>query len=716
MPTSAPSNLSRAGINLSKGPNLDLRKAPRPATGRGFFLRFKAPSEGLVPIGNTGLYVTPDEPADPTDCDRWPDSPYCGGNPFSLAPVSFEPSIAIDGCNIGIRFDGSIGFIKVPPVSIVYRKPECRIASNTSKEFISPANDYQINVGLPNHNCLSQSGPRIFIRHINYFYITEVYPNFSGDYARATQVVTTEIFDYEFPYRGDNVRGVKPAAYFKVKATLSVICNQAWKDYLKDLKTLNLSHYTSIKRDESIEIVEIKEFYVQPYGFSHNDGGKNPFSFKEVSGFIEIFVNDIDYLLYYYQSNNYNARRTSSFSPFWKMSNNVQTEIHHKIIIGCTTTTPLPKEKCCMSQCCPPPDDSLLKALMKKINELDKKLGQFPQLANLQNSVGETIAQPIESVSLGLKAALEKVSETHVRVGEFPQEIELEGEEEPKEVKSIAESVKLTSERIELINKTIGVDEFPAKAPKRLTYPNGKGDVEIKNIVEFLGYQVKQIDRAVGLLPQKIKVADTNPGLAGNQSVEVEVHSFADFAREIMQYMLDTEGDVDTTNNMLVRALYELGFIHQGVVQADAMLDAICEHLDFKQRWKKIKVPFAFDPHAGTKGKVGQGFGNQGNNAGAGAQTEQQVEDLLPKLLQNTEVDIRVLTNDEKKSLNDVLQDIKRDTAISAAASSEPAGGNRIDQLVAAAQLIIQLGSAVDRKNLRQALTGGDMRTDKKGG
>ncbi|PIG94584.1 hypothetical protein [Gloeocapsopsis sp. IPPAS B-1203] len=264
-------------------------------------------------------------------------------------------------------------------------------------------------------------------------------------------------------------------------------------------------------------------------------------------------------------------------------------------------------------------------------------------------------------------------------------------------------------EKVDKLSEIVGVDEFPAELPKRLIYPNGKGNEKIDSLVELLGYQVKQIDRAVGYLPQKIKITDTNPGKPGNQSVEVEIHSFADFAKEVLQYLIDTEGDGDITNNMLVRALYELGFIHQGMVQADAMLDAVCEHLDFKQRWKKVKVPFAFDPYAGTKGKSGQGFGQSAND-----NTKENVEELLPKLLQNTEVEIRVLVNDEKKSLNDLLQDIKRDTAIAAAAVSDKSTPERLDQLVAAAQLILQLQSAIDRKNARQALTAGDLRTQKK--
>jgi len=91
-----------------------------------FWDNAQEPQEGLVPLFNSPFYATPDEPADPTDCNRYPDSPYCGGNPFTIKFVpSIEVSIVRDECNLGIQFDGSFGFIKVPPVQIVYRNPAC---------------------------------------------------------------------------------------------------------------------------------------------------------------------------------------------------------------------------------------------------------------------------------------------------------------------------------------------------------------------------------------------------------------------------------------------------------------------------------------------------------------------------------------------------------------------------------------------------------------
>jgi hypothetical protein len=110
-----------------------------------FWDNAQEPQEGLVPLFNSPFYATPDTPADPTDCNRYPDSPYCGGFPFTKEPVSLEVSLVRDECNLGIQLDGSLGFIKVPPVQIVYRDPACRIPPPPSP----PNDDYSEQADIP---------------------------------------------------------------------------------------------------------------------------------------------------------------------------------------------------------------------------------------------------------------------------------------------------------------------------------------------------------------------------------------------------------------------------------------------------------------------------------------------------------------------------------------------------------------------------------------
>lgn len=261
---------------------------------------------------------------------------------------------------------------------------------------------------------------------------------------------------------------------------------------------------------------------------------------------------------------------------------------------------------------------------------------------------------------------------------------------------------------LETLSQRLGTSEFPVSLPKRLIYPNATGEEVINNLVEMLGYQIRQFDKAVGYLPQRIKVLDTNAAQAGNQSIEVDIHSFADFARESLQFLIDTEGDGDVLGNMAVRILYESGAVHQLAVQANAMLDAIVEHLDFKEKWTQVDVPFAFDPYAGQKGnKAGFSTGS------TIPLTEEELEKLLPDLLKEKLIKIRILKNDQKKTLNDIMQELLKESRTAAAGVSEVASESKLEQLVAAAQTALQLQNGITRNNVRKALTAGDMRTRK---
>lgn len=82
--------------------------------------------EGLVPFGNFGLYATPDEPIDPRDCERYPDSPWCGGQAFDRTPIGIETAIVRDECNLGLQITGTFAFVRLPVFQIMYRAEECR--------------------------------------------------------------------------------------------------------------------------------------------------------------------------------------------------------------------------------------------------------------------------------------------------------------------------------------------------------------------------------------------------------------------------------------------------------------------------------------------------------------------------------------------------------------------------------------------------------------
>lgn len=83
----------------------------------------------LEPIGDSGFFITPSEPADPTDCQRYPNSPFCGGTGvdfdsiLDLSPISIDPSISFNNCEVCLISDASLFWISLPQNQICYRAP-----------------------------------------------------------------------------------------------------------------------------------------------------------------------------------------------------------------------------------------------------------------------------------------------------------------------------------------------------------------------------------------------------------------------------------------------------------------------------------------------------------------------------------------------------------------------------------------------------------------
>lgn len=623
--------------------------------------------EALVPLAGTPFYVTPDEPASPLDCDRFADSPFCGGNPFSLDILNLDIGIVKDDCNLGIQLQVTLGFVKTPPNQIVLRNPECN-----KPKMPKPPGPNERGERIRGIDSAIDRDASVYVFYgANYFYKKEEKNTITGQVFPTSVSNFLEVKNFKCP--GETL--IRPFG----NIPLAVSCEPSRKRIVQAVETeyFGVDHGTQP---------------VASYNYEQTDSMAEPYGMASIGEayFTATFYLDAAGRLGYARSKGghifhdnrykipnavYGIEVTNSFAVVifrgqWKhiknflenpegapAAENIATKnaaILMWFYAGCKPPSkkpphlpPPPKRCTCMASCCGSnrnDDNELLRKIYALLQLVNKKIGE-------PNPASTTVCKDLKT----------------------------------------------------LVDGT-GVKDLPAKLPKRLVYPNGKGEEKPKTLLEVMGYQIKQLDRAVGPLPKTIKVTDTNPAQAGNQSIEVEIHSLADIGAETLKYLIDTEGDGDTTNNMLVRVLYELGFVHQLNVQIAAMCDAMVEHLDFKHKWKQVKVPFAFNPYAGVK-KAGKGFGKLKDDA----KTEEQVEASLPELLQNTNVSIRVLDNEDKGSLSDVLQEIRRNAAAAAAAGTEVATPERLKQMVEAAQLVLKMQGAIDRENYRSALTSGSL-------
>lgn len=344
--------------------------------------------EGLVPINDTGLYVTPDEPADPRDCDRYPDSIYCG-NPFTLAPAALEPEFILDECNVGVQLSGAIGFIRVPPVALVWRKPECRNPP-PPKPFELPQGDFESPPIFPANNCgrsiaiavvtLSYESVEEFDNIYSYA-VSGLYPGYH--YAKST--FKSSVSNIEFPYTGDELSGnydANGAIPIWAKVTLSYSSsfayNEVWGNSYRGGDQSQQGSSTSegyliIPVGENIDSDEIA--FTQSYAF--------------IAGIRDIKRQVLERFTNYSRTNPHTGA-TSNVDGYRK-----ETKIHD-ITVKCldfsnTNNPPLstkPPKNCCMT-CCPTNNnnDDLVRLLIDKVDKLSKVVGVDEYPASLPASL-----------------------------------------------------------------------------------------------------------------------------------------------------------------------------------------------------------------------------------------------------------------------------------------------------------------------------------------
>lgn len=82
----------------------------------------------LVPIGDSSWYWSGNEPVDPRDCDRWPNSPYCSNrlpvDPLDVREISVGVEVSLNPCETCIEVQPSLFGISGPPTVVCKRSPD----------------------------------------------------------------------------------------------------------------------------------------------------------------------------------------------------------------------------------------------------------------------------------------------------------------------------------------------------------------------------------------------------------------------------------------------------------------------------------------------------------------------------------------------------------------------------------------------------------------
>lgn len=550
------------------------------------------PPAGLIPLGDTGLYTTP-EVIDPRNCEFYPNSPWCGGNPLTRKPIGLDFDWGVDGCSIHGSVTPTLGFIKLPTHTVAYVREECREDYEKRQNNTPPPPDWTTDdIPKPNYR---PSGFKdddwvcaVTIKQT--FREQQEYQFSLGDWAIAVSKVQPNVNTTNYPsiipvpnyFPPHSLRDAQADIDAEIISTTSF--NEAWmigvlRDYDNSLPT-NPSNTYTWQRGLPQDMPTVFEGNYGNWdrnksggdyayiGFSITGGGE--FVRLHVGRFKDIFPSaqlDYDYGI---QSDSISRNK---YAVVWAC-------VFCKKLDGKPTPPFIPpndrKRECCM-QCC------------------GSQTGQGQQRQN----------QDLAEIKKMLRQILKNQ-------GTFPYTVQLFDSDENKKgaqtknvsVADIAKATKLAIEREEKNAKSIGVDQLPVYVPSSIVEDESKGLIgdigdlknkifkqKIESIAELLTWKIKNDNEIHGKWQEYIEVEDADPTKKGSQKKRVVLPNMARSFRELILLqsvqMKATGFILDTLFKMYI----DLANTKVASAVTEAIVRDIQDFLDYPTVERNLDIP-----------------------------------------------------------------------------------------------------------------------------
>ena len=499
------------------------------------FFQGEEPQEGLVPLGNSPFYMTPTEPASPFDCNRYPDSLYCGGNPLSGKIADLEVSLVRDNCTLGIQLQGTLGFIKLPPFQFVYRDQSCRL-SEPPPEPDRNSNNFSA-IPYPQKKCdngwmlqfatdVSRKGRTNVIVWSGQLIAGQVFQDYERSVIYQLKIATTD-------YQGNLLIREKYKPEFYAEIEVNYTDTSIYSLYPEGVYNFYGNPPPSrMPQNKSINQKGIIKYLVTSDPRATVNGYYGDYA-------EEIFIEG---------DNPVNARTEAA--------SGVVAFMWHLIAIATKpsyeqyTATPLYHGCSIVSR---PPYSA----------------GGYEKNCRFYR--------------------IEQICDEYQPYIDPPPPPDLNRKKKDKDKMCCNE----TKQMMQLILKRLG--DLPATVPVQLT-DHTKGEKRVNSISEFISYTVKQLDAIAGQFPVEIEIEDSDLTKEGNQKQIVKLPNIAESLAEIVGILLTLRTESDTNLNATIRGLIETGSAKQIAFQAYEYAKANAEFLAYKGRQVERKVPFVFKP------------------------------------------------------------------------------------------------------------------------
>jgi hypothetical protein len=193
-------------------------------------------------------------------------------------------------------------------------------------------------------------------------------------------------------------------------------------------------------------------------------------------------------------------------------------------------------------------------------------------------------------------------------VGEFPwtgeifdNDISTQGaQSEQRQIANIAEGLQILLERVEVISRILGIEEYPIPAPESILEEEGQeiGQTAIANAAAFQAWQFGRFDELMGQWEIPLKIKDADPTVEGDQPEFIKLPNLAEAIAELFGLTVQSAINSETLLNLSIKALAETGQNKQQGFRTYKLLEALSDWFGVELEEKKFNLPLSFTPGA----------------------------------------------------------------------------------------------------------------------
>lgn len=556
------------------------------------------PPSGLVPIGDSGLYATPDTPADPWDCTRWERSPYCGGNPIEpkLVGLDVETTVQVNPCGItrSATVNPTLFGISLPPVSIAHIPEACREEYEkqgdnrppppppSNRDGYEPTPQYRPHGFDP--DC------QVAVVTQDYYY-EEVQERYGNEWAVGIYQIYGTVEKSAYP-TGAKVPWYNP--YGKPENLTTALASSQGSytvyNFLDEVWMRNVwrlpgrTHTQTSTVPLNLGIPPDEPTVAQMMGLTTGGNYKIDYHYPTGSPYIKTLAVHIGRFGDIFPVNQISPIDNSFYINSDK--NRTVRTIHERFVVFCKKISgdssdrrppPLrkPKKECCDDMgCCQPPYGNRQQQnnneILKLLREIRKNQGNFP-----------------------------------VNVQFFDADENKPGSQtKTVKIHNIAEGVKTQVERTEKTSKMIGVDLFPMKLPQSvienkdsnllgtaLSLLNPFKNVRVTSVAQLNWWMFERLHEILGHWQGFIDVEDADPVKEGEQPKRVILPNISLTMREQIHLQTAHMKATGLILDCLIKVLIDLAGTKVLTAECAARIKDIQEYLDYPTVEKTNNVP-----------------------------------------------------------------------------------------------------------------------------